>query len=258
MKKIFIALIVSLLFVQVIPVFAISTDGAWQDWKQAQQERIGTEVGYRTAYKAYNDNKTPGNEQEAVATGKDLLNAWLDEAQTWLIWKNQQAKENPDVPTQLKNDINSDVNKNLDKIEDLRGDVENVHTLPQGVGVFIKMIASYGGLVVDVGRNTGAAWVVIGNKLLDTASDYEAKLRATAEDLDDNQQIISALDIAKSLLNSARSKVNQAEAVYKQVVTPGQPIIKFNEANGYLTQARQNLLSAQAQLFVAFNLINSK
>ncbi|MDD5340835.1 MAG: hypothetical protein PHC97_00125 [Patescibacteria group bacterium] len=229
-----------------------------QDWFSAQQSRIAGEKAHNQAVLDYAANKTPENDQRVIETTKALLNSALDEAAAWLNWKNSEAKESPEVPDSIKASIQADVNTNLAKINSLRTEVNAIkNRLDAGV-VFLKMVGAYAGLLADVARNTGAMWVYIGNERINTASNFETQLRAAAEKIGNNSDIISKLDLAKSEINLAKSKVDLAEAAYKKVAVPGTPLIKFAEGNNDLTQAKTNLLNAQAQLLAAFNLIIAK
>lgn len=257
MKKTFLVVMVitSLLF-QVGVASAITSGEAKQNWQNAQGARVDADAAYRQAQLDYASDKTPENDQKVIDTAKVVLGAALTEAEAWLNWKNQEAKES-DAPAEIKANIESDVNKNLAKITGLRSEVSGIKTrLDVGV-VFLKMVGAYVELLTDVARNTGAVWVYAGNEIADKTADYEAKLRATAEKLNNNTDIIAKLDIAKSEIGTARSKINVADAAYKKVVLPGTPLVKFAEGNGYLRQARTNLLNAAEQLEYAFNLIVS-
>jgi len=250
-------LLLAVFLVPAWPLLASAAD-AGQAYLAAQQKRLTAEQAYKTDLAAFNADKTPENEKQAVTSGKVLLSAWLDEAQTWLEWKDAQAQEDANLPQNLRDDIHSDVAKNLEKISGLRQDVDGVETLGQGVLVFLKMIGAYGGLLADVARNTGAAWVIGGNKILANADAYEVKLRTAAEKKNNSAEIIPKLDMAKSALAAARNNVNAAEAAYKLVVTPGTPLVRFADGNRKLNQARLDLLSAQAQMAGALSLIISK
>jgi len=250
-------LMMAFLASQTMPVLAMkNAAGAAEDYFAAVQRRISANQKYRADLDVYNANKTPENEQKAVVSGKAMLNSWLDEAQAWLIWKNLQAKENPDVPSDLKNAIQNDVNTNLEKINQLRNDVASVKTLNQGVAVFLMMVQKYIELLVDVARNTGAVWVVAGNKILDTADSYEAKLRIAAQ-AKNNSAAIALLNSAKSSLQTARTNVQTAANYYKKTVIGGNPLINFSQGNVYINQARVDLLTAESQMAQAFSLIVS-
>ncbi len=251
-KTLLVAVVAALLFVQMgaANVFAASKE----EWQAAKQERQTAEETYHQAQLDYAADKTPENNQKVIDTAKEVLDAALTEAEEWLNWKNADAQAS-DAPAEIKANISSDVSKNLAKINTLRAEVDGIETrLDVGV-VFLKMIGAYVELLADVARNTGAVWVYTGTGLVDKAADYEAQLRTTAEELDNNSDIIAKLDIAKSELDTARSKIDVAEDAYKKVVLPGTPLIKFAEGNGYLRQARTNLLNAQAQLAHAYSLI---
>ena len=155
----------------------------------------------------------------------------------------------------MKQTIEEDVNVNLAKIDVLREKVDAIETrLDLGV-VFLEMVGKYFELLSDVAGDKGKIWVHIANTRADTIEEYEAELREVAEGMDDNDDIIEKLDLAVSELESARENINNAEAVYEEVVYPGQPLIKFSEGNNYLRAARANLLSAHRYLNDAFNLM---
>ncbi len=235
--------------------FALSSGEARSEWLAAQKTRLAEDAKYRQAALTYAAAKTPENEQALIAAGKSTLDAALDEAAAWLGWKKLEAEESPDISDALKSTIAADVATNLGKIAGLRNEVAAVDSRATLGVVFLKMVGSYVGLLTDVARNSGAVWVQVGNALIDRASGYETKLRAAATALPDNADLLKKLDIARSDLDSARAKVEVAEAAYKAVKLPGTPFAKFAEGNGYLRQARQNLLEAQTQLAYVFQLI---
>lgn len=258
MKKtwLVIAVIASLMF-QVGLASALTSGEAKQAWLSAMQTRISADAAYKQAQLDYAGNKTPGNDQKVIDTAKTVLNTVLDEAEAWLVWRNQEAKAS-DVSAELKTNIATDVQRNLDKITTLRGDVARIKTRVDVAGVFLKMIGSYVELLTDVARNTGAVWVYVGNQIADQTADYEIKLRTTAGGMVSNTAILAKLDIAKSEITLARTQINAAETSYKLVALPGTPLVKFAEGNSYLRQARVNLLAAAGQLQEVFNLIISQ
>lgn len=258
MKKswLVVAVVISLLF-QIGIANALTAGEAKQDWLSAMQTRISADSAYKQAQLDYAGSKTPENDQKVIDTAKTVLNTVLDEAEAWLVWKNQEAKAS-DVPAELKTNIAADVQRNLDKITTLRGDVARIKTRLDVAGVFLKMVGSYVELLTDVSRNTGAIWVNLGNKITDKTADFEIKLRTTANGMVNNAEIIAKLDIAKSEIDLARTQINAAETAYKLVVLPGTPLVKFSEGNSYLRQARVNLFAAAEQLQSAFNLIISQ
>ena len=257
MKKSWLAMavIVSLLF-QIGIASALTAGEAKQDWLSAMQTWISADAAYKQAQLDYAGNKIPENEQKVIDTAKEVLSAALDEAEAWLKWKNQEAKES-DVPQELRGNIDNDVDKNLVKIETLRQDVARIKTRLDVAGVFLKMVGSYVELLTDVARNTGAVWVNLGNQIADKTADYEIKLRTTANGMVDNAAILAKLDIAKSEIDLARTQINAADTAYKLVALPGTPFVKFAEGNSYLRQARVNLFAAAEQLQGVFNLIIS-
>jgi hypothetical protein len=259
MKKtwLVVAVIASLLF-QAGAASAATAGEAKQSWLAAGKIRITADTTYRQAQLDYAADKTPENEQKVVDTAKTVLGAALDEAEAWLNWKKAESEEDTAVPESIRQNIANDVAKNLAKINGLREEVSGIETRLEAGTVFLKMLGAYVELLVDVARNTGAAWAYVGNQRVQLAADYEAKLRETAEKLNDNAEIIAKLDIAKAEISVAKSKIKTAEAAYKKVVLPGTPLIKFSEGNNYLRQARENLINAQLQLARAFDLIISE
>ncbi|UCD03485.1 MAG: hypothetical protein JSW73_03035 [Candidatus Woesearchaeota archaeon] len=256
MKKIVIGLLlVSVILLNTFAVLAISSSEAKMLWEQAKlvtQEKRGS---YREAKIDFATNQDYEHRQEVVRTGKELLHASLDEAEAWLIWKEAEVNESIRVPESLKKAIRSDVDKNLAKVEEFREDVDAVtNQLELGV-VFVKMVGGYLELVTDVARNSGKMWVHIGNELIDTGEDYESKLRVVAETVEDNKDIIAALDEAKEDLAEAQENVNKAEDTYGNVVLPGTPLINFAKGNDYIRTAKTNLISAHANLERAYAML---
>lgn len=248
---------VALLFSFAAPAFAHTQSEAKAEWIQAQQSRLTADADYRQAVLDYQKDKTPENDQKVIDTAKIVLAAALDEAEAWLIWKRIEAREDSRVPSDIKANIDADVEKNLATIETLRADVAGIQNRLQAGAVFLKIVGSYAGLLADVARNTGAMWSYIGNSLAASASDFEAKLRTAAAGIEDNADILAKLDAAKAEIAAAKSSIGIAEAAYKNVRLPGTPLVKFAEGNAYLRQARANLVNAQAQLAYAFRLISS-
>lgn len=255
MKKIGILFLVLVLLAQSIAVSALTAGEAREEWKDAKQVSREKQQIHRDAKIKFAGNKSDENRQKVVDTGKDVLNAALDEAEAWLVWKRLEAEESSDVPDDIKEDIEDDVEANLAKIDDLREDVDGVtNQLELGL-VFLKMVGKYAELLTDVARNSGNLWVYKANEYIDTINDYEAKLRAEAEGMDNNDEILEKLDMAKDALDEARENVDKAEASYEQVVLPGTPLIKFAEGNNYLRTAKTNMLSAHSSLNQAYRLM---
>jgi len=255
-KIVFIIFVLAMLVLQPLTVGAMSASEAKQDWYDARGESRDAQEAYREANLEWKLNKTSENEEKLIDAGKDALNAALDEAEAWLIWANLNAEENPEIPDDLKETIEEDVNLNLEKIDALRDEVDAVETrLALGI-VFLKMVGEYFELVSDVARDVGKVWVHIANTRADTVGEYEGMLREAAESMDDNADIIEKLDQAADELEAARENINNAEAAYEEVRLPGQTLIKFSEGNNYLRIARTNLLSAHSYLNQAFNLID--
>lgn len=259
MRKIFTGLTaVAMMLPFAGPVLAWSQSDAKESWITAQKARIEADASYRQAVLDYNKDKTPENDQTVIDSAKILMNAGLDEAEAWLKWKQLEAREDSRVPEDIKTDIDKDVEANLAKIAIYRTEVSGVSNRAQAFGVFLKLVGGYAGLLADVARNTGAMWVHIGNQLATAAENYEAKLRAAVADRDDDSDLLIKLDVAKSEIGTARSKINTAKSAYEKVVIPGTPLVKFAEGNGYLRQAQTNLVNAQAQLEHVFKLLISK
>ncbi len=254
MKKILLVLLITMLLLPGISQAATSNQ-LKQDWLNAIKIRMAAEADHKEAKLDYATDKSDENEQAVIDTGKEVLEAALDEAEAWLGWKKLEAQENPNVPDTIQTNIETDVKTNLAKIDTLRTDVKNIDSQLNLGTTFLKMIKSYLELLTDVARNSGSMWVSIGNDLIETAKTYEQKIRAAAEKLPDSDEIINKLNVAKTELQTAQDKVDFAESSYKQVKLPGTPLIKFSEGNNYLRQAKTNLLNAQQQLEHAFNLI---
>ncbi len=259
MKKTAYAVAVLALFVSsAFCVRAVSSSQAWKDWAEARGRRMQAEATYGAATLQDRQNKTPENDRIVVTAAKSLLNAWLDEAQTWLTWRDLEAQQNPDVPASIRKSIDGDVNRSMGKISELRDQVAAFKTVPEGIDVWVKLVGNYLNLTVDVARNSGAMWVAVGDKMLDTADNYEVRLRAAALRAGNSSSSRGKLDNAKSELAAARNEMRQADESYRQVVIPGEPVVMFNQGNSYLMQAKEHLINAQSQMAAAFNLIYPK
>ncbi|MFC1723972.1 hypothetical protein ACFL0V_07590, partial [Nanoarchaeota archaeon] len=239
MKKIITITILLLLLLQTS--LALSTSDAKRDWLDAKQESKNLQQIHREAKADFAGDKSEGNRQRIVETGKDVLNAALDEAELWLEWKEVEAQENPQVPDHIVDAISQDVTSNIEKIDALRDDVDAIEN-QFGLGVtFLKMIGKYTELLADVSRNSGNMWVYIADTHADKIEDFEQRLRDSAED---NPEALDLLDQARDELDRARRNINDASDVYEQVKVPGTPLLKFAEGNNYLRAARTNLLAA--------------
>jgi len=253
--RIIVLMMLSLLLLQPVALAASTASEAKQDWIDAKQASLEAQQAHQDAKVTWASDQTAENNQAVIDTGKDALNAALDEAEAWLLWKDLEAQENPEIPDELKQGISDDVDKNLDVIEELRTDVEGIdNRLELGV-VYLKMVGKYLELLTDVARNSGFMWVHIANEKADTVEEYETTLRNAAEDMDNNEEIIAKLDLARDELDNARENIDNAEAEYEQVLLPGTPLIKFSNGNNYLRIARGNLISAHGYLNQAYNLM---
>jgi len=252
-----IGILAVMLLVMPIFAYALTSSEAREEWVDAKRISQEKQAAYTEAKLDYAAEPTSENEQLIVETGKDVLYAALDEVEAWLNWKQLEAEENSEVPDEIKEAIEDDVKANLDKIEALRTDVDDIdNRLELGI-TYLKMIGKYFELLADAARNTGAMWVYIGETRADQVSEYEQKLRATAEEMDDNTEIIEMLDQAKEELAEAETNIAKAKEEYQQVRIPGQPLIKFSNGNSYLTIAKGNLLSSYHYLNQAYLLIVS-
>ena len=247
--------VIALLLLHTIAVGALSAGEAKTGWLEAKKVSREKQEIHRDAKIEFAADKSEENRQAVVDTGKEVLHAALDEAEAWLNWKDLEAKESPHIPEDLKEAISRDVETNLAKVDELRTDVDGVtNRLELGI-VFLKMVGKYMELLTDVARNSGKMWVHIGNTHLDTAEDYESKLRLEAEKIEDNLAITEKLDVAKEYLNEARSNIDKAETSYEKVMLPGTPLINFAQGNDYMRVAKTNLLGAHRNMNNAYSLM---
>ncbi|MBS7619164.1 hypothetical protein KEJ21_00745 [Candidatus Bathyarchaeota archaeon] len=233
----------------------MTSSEAKQAWIQAKQASREAQQAYVQASIRWAANKTQGNEQALVDSGKIALQAALNEAEAWLVWVRLEVNENPEVPVELKERIQNDVDDNLKTVEDLRGEVAKVRTRAELTLVFLRMIGKYFELVADVARNTGLVWVHIANTYANTIENYEAEMRTAAEGIENNEDILEELDKAVEELENARDNIDLAEAEYKQVQIPGNPLLRFSSGNQYLRIARNKLLLAVSYLRKAYQLL---
>ena len=259
MKKIIATLVlVTSMATNALPALAESQNELRQTWLNAKKIRLEADAAYRQAQLDYKKDKTLENDQRVIDAAKTVLNDALDEAEAWLKWKQLEADDNIDVPEGIKNNVDSDVEANLAKIDGFRADVAGIENRLQVIGVFLKIVGGYTGLLTDVARNSGAMWVHIGEQLAKKVSEYEAKLRAAASVMTDNAEALAKLDVVKKEVATAKGKIELAKTAYENVRLTGTPLIKFAEGNAHLRQAKVNLINAQIQLNSVFNLIISK
>jgi hypothetical protein len=247
-------IIVGLLLFQPLTVAALTSSEAKQEWYNAKEASRDAQETHRKANIQWAANKTDENNKKVIDTGKDALQAALDEAESWLIWRDLEVKENPEIPADLKQRIQQDVETNLDKIDELRAEVDGIENRLQLAIVFIKMVGKYIELVADVARNTGLIWVHLTNTYIEALDNYEAQLREASENLG-NDELTAKLDKAAEELASARTNIDQAETEYNEVVIPGNPILKFMNGNQHLRIAKNHMLTAHSNLKQAYRLL---
>lgn len=255
-KKSFITLIVlMMMLLQPMTVYALSASDAKQAWYDAKQESFEAQAEHRDAKVGWAADKTDENNQKVIDTGKDALHASLNEVEAWLIWKDLEVEENPEIPNDLKESIQEDVDVNLGKIDTLRAEVDGVENRFELGVVFLKIVGNYFELVSDVARNSGFVWVHIANEKADTLDEYETTLRTVAEGMENNEVILEKLDLARADIEDAKENIKNANEEYEQVRIQEKPLIKFSNGNNYLKIARGNMISAHGYLNEAYGLI---
>ena len=255
-KKSFITLIVlTMMLLQPMTVYALSASDAKQAWYDAKQESVEAQAEHRDAKVEWAADKTDENNQKVIDTGKYALHASLNEVEAWLIWKDLEVEENPEIPNDLKESIQEDVDANLGKIDALRAEVDDVENRFELGVVFLKIVGNYFELVSDVARNSGFVWVHIANEKADTLDEYETTLRTVVEGMENNEAILEKLDLARSDIEDAKENINNANEEYEQVRIQEKPLIKFSNGNNYLRIARGNMISAHGYLNEAYGLI---
>ena len=253
MKKLLIViLMISVLLIQSLAASALSASDAREDWLDTREASLEAQEHYQDMKVEYAGDNSEENEENLIEAGKEVLHAALDEVEAWLIWKDEEVDENDNIPDDLEDAIEDDVDENLEKIGDLREEVDEIDSQLELVVVFLQMIGSYFELLADVAQNSGLVWVHIGNTYAENIEDYEEGLREQAEGFDDNGDIIELLDEAEEELEEARDNIDDAEDAYQEIESSGQPILKFAEGNNYLRTARANLLSAHGYLEEAY------
>jgi len=248
MKKVFV-IIVALLLLQT--TVALSSSEAKQNWLDAKQESKDKQISYQYARVDFAANNSEQNKQKLMNSGKDTLNAALNEVEAWLNWKETEADENTEVPEELKQQIKQDITANQAKIAELRTDVDGIQNQLHLGLVWLKMVGKYMELLTDVSRNTGKMWAHIADLKIATSKDIEQRLRAGTQD----PNAIAALDSAQKEIEKAEENTANAKNSYEEVKIPGQPMIKFSQGNNYIRTAQTHLLSAQRYLQQAYNVM---
>ncbi len=249
-KIIGLVLVIAMLLVPAVSA-EMSASEAKESWLETKEHSLDMKEQHREAKLAFAADKSEENRRAVVDTGKAALHAALEEAEAWLVWKKLEARENPEVPDHIQDAIEQDVEANLEKIDELRVDVDNIENQLELGLVWLKMVGKYFELVADVARNSGMLWVHIANEKADTIEDYADQLQETAEEADD-QDALEEVEEALDELEVARRNINNAEDVYDKVRIPGTPLIKFAEGNNYLRAARSNLFAAHRHLDLAY------
>lgn len=255
LKGMILILVAALLITPPPSIKAQTAGEAKQVWFLAKEASRVAQEAHRQANLDYAGDKSDANNQRVIDTGKDSLKAALDEAEAWLNWVELEVMENPEVPSDLKEVIQQDVEANRVKIAALRVEVVGIQNRFQLATTFIKMVGKYLELVADVARNHGLVWVHVAGTYADTIEAYESEIREKTDGASNEAQIIAKLDEAKADLASARTNIDQAEAEYIQVKLPGNPLLRFSNGNQYLRLARNSLLSAHASLKQAYRLL---
>ena len=254
-KRLLVVIVIGMLFLQPLVVYALTSTEAKQNWFDAKAASREAQQAHRDAKLDYAADKTEENNQKVIDTGKDSLQAALDEAEAWLIYVEAGLDENPEVPDSLKETIKQDIDQNLAKIDELRIEVDEAENrLELGI-VFLKMIGKYIELVTDVARNTGLVWVHIANTYADTIADYEEQMREVAEVLEDNEEVLNMLDDVKTEMEAARSNIDDAESEYLNVVIGESPLLSFANGNQHLRIAKNHMIEAQRELREAYRLL---
>ena len=98
-----------MLLLLVLPIFAVALDAddAKADWREVKTISQDKQAEHQDAKLDYAADPTEENNQLVIDTGKEVLDAALNEVEAWLIWKNLEAEENPDVPAEIKENINT-------------------------------------------------------------------------------------------------------------------------------------------------------
>ena len=247
--------LLAILLLQPLSVSAMTAYEAKEEWQEARIDSIEARGDYRVARLRFLESRSDEDREWMIEKGKASLHSALDEAEAWMTWVNLDIQENNVVSDEMKERIEEDVNKNLEKIDTLRIEVDGIETRSDLGVTFLRMVSEYLELLTDSSRNVGMIWVSVANDRADTIENLESRLRETAEGMGDNERIIDNLDMALEELERARENIEKANSTYDEVRLPGQPLIKFSEANNYLGAARTNMLSAHRYLNEAFNLM---
>lgn len=258
-KHIFLSiLLISILMLQVVSISAISASQAREEWRNTKQESKNMREAYREANLKWMGDKTDSNNEAAIEAGKDSLNAALDEVEAWLNWKKAEVESNDEAPSELKDEILEDIDKNMGVIEELRGEVNEIQNRIQLGVTWLRMVGKYLELITDVSRNSGKIWVWIANERINNLEEFESRLREIAEEIDDNADILEKLNEAQDEIESAREDVEDAEEAYEVVVAGKRPLMSFHEGNQYLRLARVNMLNAHRNLNQATRLMRTR
>jgi hypothetical protein len=254
-KTVITCLFIGLLLFQQVSVFALTSSEAKQVWYDAKEASREAKSAYREAQLEWATNKTEENKDRLIETGKASMLAALDEAEAWLLWRQAELDENPEIPEDLRGGITLDIEVNLAKVDNLRAEVNEVDTQLELAIVFLKMVGKYLELVSDVARNTGLVWVYAANSYADAIEDYENQMREAAGSVPDTEDVVTKLDTVVAELEEARTSINAAEQEYWDIATGDSPLLSFKNGNHQLRIARNHMINAQRSLREAYQLL---
>ena len=252
-KTIFIFAIIAIFLLQVVAVSATAeeTKIAWKDAKEISKEKRNE---YRDVQKEFRKNNSEENRELLIEAGKETLHAGLNEAEAWLLWREEKSKEDTKFPEELKEEIQSSIDENLAKIESLREEIDAIETQIELGVTFIDMLFKYREVLSDVSKHTGNSLIYLAEQKLEKSTEFEEKLRVIAEGYE-HEAALESLDNVKESLNSAKEHIDEADEKYDSITVPGKPIITFHEGNKHLKDARKSLIDAHKNLREAYRLL---
>ena len=112
-KQLVTVLIIGLILLQPLTVHALTSIEAKQAWYNAKEASRDAQKAHRDAKITWAADKTEENNQKVIDSGKETLYVALDEVEAWLVWRGIEVEENPEIPAELKQAIQEDVETNL-------------------------------------------------------------------------------------------------------------------------------------------------
>lgn len=242
MKKILAIFAVFLLFSVVV---LASIADARQTWLEARETHIELQQEWREAQQLVARENTPENVENVVNKAKVSLNSGLDEAIAFFELQKEKLTT-ADVSDDLKQTIESDLNKNIDAAEALKDDVNSIQTRVEVGITSLKILDAYLNLLVDVMRDSGFVYVEKARLRVEKLEQFRDMLQEKVNLAPESkkQELEGLMDDLNKNIQDAKDNIDEAEDNYKSITQKEGSRLKFQQGNTNIMQSRNEMLMA--------------